>query len=73
MTNWLVTLINTNQPFEKKKVIIHADTVVEALGKGDKENAGYYARSACFHSTYHSTDYNQALVEQESGYGWGPV
>ncbi len=58
MTNWLVTLINTDHPFEKKQVIVHAETVIQALDEQNHKQHGYYARSACFHSTYQMSDYN---------------
>ena len=50
MTHWLVILINTVAPFETKRVIVQADTVVEALDEKNHDHPSYYARSAQFHS-----------------------
>lgn len=49
MNNWKVTIINTVEPFDKKEILVHSETVIEALGIADGENPGYYARSAMFH------------------------
>lgn len=46
MSNWLVTMVNTNAPFDKKKVVIQAETVVEALDEFNHNEQGYNAISA---------------------------
>jgi hypothetical protein len=46
MTNWLVTLVNTNAPFDKKKEVVTAQTVVEALDEFTHNQSGYTAISA---------------------------
>lgn len=51
MTNWLVTLVNTIHPFDKKKALVPADTVVEALDEFNHKQDGYTAVSAAFHSS----------------------
>jgi hypothetical protein len=60
MTNWLVTLINTIEPFDKKEEIVNAVTVQEALDKGESINDKYYARSARFYSVMTEHDYGIA-------------
>lgn len=50
MTKWLVTLINTIQPFEKKEVVVHSPTIQEALDEAESLHPSYYARGARYHS-----------------------
>jgi len=70
VTNWLVTLINTNHPFEKKEIVVPAETVVEALEEFNHNQPGYVARSARFHSSFQA---NQLAYEEAVGFGWGPT
>ena len=51
MTNWLVTMVNTQHPFDKKKELVHAETVIEALDEFNHKQQGYTAVSAAFHSS----------------------
>ena len=51
MTNWLVTLVNTMHPFDKKKEVVNAETVIEALDEFNHKQQGYTAISASFHSS----------------------
>jgi hypothetical protein len=53
MTNWLVTIVSDSAPFGKKKVVVPAESIIEALGTNVP---GYTAISAAFHSSYMSND-----------------
>ena len=64
MTNWEVTMVNTNTPFEMKRVYVTTETIIEAQDMAEENNPGYYARS----SRFHATDLNK-----EFGYGYGPT
>lgn len=70
MTNWLVTLINTDHPFEKRQVVVPAETVIEALDEFHHKQTGFVACSAAFHSSFQA---NQIAYEEAVGYGWGPL
>lgn len=63
MNNWIVTIVNTVQPFEVKKVVVPAETVVEALDEWFHGHIGFVARSASFHSTCRGGDICQILPE----------
>jgi hypothetical protein len=63
MTNWLVTLVNTLHPFDKKKELVHAETVIEALDEFNHKQQGYTAVSASFFSS--NTDIPSDLQYQE--------
>jgi hypothetical protein len=49
MNNWLVTLINTEQPFDVKQVVVQTETIVEAFDEKFHKHPTYYARSAGVH------------------------
>jgi len=49
--NWTVTLVNMQAPFEEKKVLVHANTVVEAFDEKNHGHPTYFCKSACYHST----------------------
>lgn len=64
MTNWIVTMVNMNSPFDKKKVVVNADSVVEALDEFNHKQDGYTAISAAFHSSFlHDVSINQVFAE----------
>lgn len=65
MTNWLVTLINMHHPFDEKKVLVHADTIVEAFDETKHGFSNHWPRSAQFHSvgTDQPAVYHHHLVE----------
>lgn len=63
MTNWLVTLINTCSPFERKEVVVHAETIIEALDEKIHKHPTYYARSARYHSNVDPMIYNEKFVD----------
>jgi len=64
VTNWEIDMVNTVEPFDRKKVLINTETIVEALDLAEQANKPYYARSARFHVTD---------IAKEFGYGYGPV
>lgn len=64
MTNWEVDMINTEEPFDRKKVLINTQTIAEALDLAEQSHKPYYARSARFHCSD---------LSKEFGYGYGPV
>lgn len=52
MTNWIVTLVNTVEPFDMREAIIESvETISEAFGEAEKQFPTYYPRSCRFHST----------------------
>jgi len=52
MNKWLVTLINTEQPFDEKKVVVQAESIVEAFDEKIHGHPTYYPRCA---GVYHDT------------------
>jgi hypothetical protein len=50
VTNWIVTLVNTAEPFDMVRSIVKAATVSEALDEKNHGHKGYWPRSASFHS-----------------------
>lgn len=63
MTSWLVTLVKTVQPFDKKKVVVHAETVIEALDEFNHKEENYTAVSASFHSSYMDVNVGHVFSE----------
>jgi len=64
MTNWEVTMVNTQAPFDVKRIHVNTQTIVEAHSEAEKLYPDYFIRSARFHATD---------LSKEFGYGYGPV
>lgn len=50
LTNWIVTLVNTQAPFETVQKLVKAPSVVDAFDEKYHGHVKYYPRSASFHS-----------------------
>jgi hypothetical protein len=49
VNKWLVTLVNMEQPFDKKEVVVSAPTISEAFDEKVHGHPTYYPRSARYH------------------------